>query len=194
MLALKAVPDHRGPNAFHPLESILALAVCAMLCGRTSVLAISGWGKTYGPRLSRVLGFRRPYAPCNSTFHNTFRGLDAAAFEKALTKWLASTPPGKALAALEAVVGKEALAVDGKVLRGSHDGEVPAIALVAVFLHRAGQVVDQEEVPNGNELQAVKTVLKRVPLEGRIVTGDALQTQRDVTQIILKKKGTTLRR
>ena len=194
LLALRRVPDHRAANAFHPLASILALAVCAMLCGRTSILAISQWGETYGRRLSKALGFRRPYAPCNSTINNVFRALDVAAFEKALSAWLASTPPTKVRTELEAVLGKEALAVDGKVLRGSHDGEAPAMALVAAFLHRTGQVVDQEKVPQGDELQAVRTVLKRVPLEGRVVTGDALQTQRDVTETILEKGGPTSRR
>ena len=111
-----------------------------------------------------------------------------------LSAWLASMPPAKARAELEAVLGKEALAIDGKVLRGSHDGKAPAMALVAAFLHRTGQVVDQEKVPQGDELQAVRTVLQRVPLEGRVVTGDALPTQRDVTETILEKGGPTSRR
>ena len=169
LLALKQVPDHRGPNTTHPLASILAVGGCAMLCGQTTVSKISHWGKIHGRRLSKILGFRRPFTPCNSTFHYIFRDLDVTAFQKVLSDGLASLAPAKVRAELEAVLGKEARAVDGKVVRGSHDGKVPAIALVAVFLHPTGPVVDQERVPGGNELQAVKTVLKRVPLEGRIV-------------------------
>ena len=193
--ALRAVPDHRAPNSIHPLESILAMAVCAMLCGRTSELGITEWGESHGKRLAKALGFTRDYTPCNSTLHYTFRKLDVAAFQKALNDWLASTTPGQVRAELEAVVGKEALALDGKTLRGAHGApDTPGVALVAAFSHQGGQVLDQEPVPKGDELQAVRAIVDRLPLNARIVTGDALQTQRDVTQTILEKGGTTFSR
>lgn len=187
--ALGAVPDHRAPNSIHPLASILAMAVCAMLCGATSVLAISQWGRRHGKRVAKALKFRRPYTPCNTSFHYVFRALDALAFEKAVTSWLAGVAPNEVHAELEAVVGKQAVAIDGKTLCGSSEGpDVPAVALVAAFLHNGGQVLEQEAVVGGDELETVRTVLKRMPLENRIVTGDALQTQRDISAMIVGKK------
>ena len=93
--ALRAVPDHRAPNTIHPLASMLAMSVCAMLCGCTSQLAITQWGETHGPRLANALGFSRPYTPCNTTFHYTFRRLDVAAFQQALNGWLPSITPAQ---------------------------------------------------------------------------------------------------
>jgi hypothetical protein len=193
--ALRAVPDHRAANTIHPLASILTMAVCAMLCGRTSVLSITEWGETYGKRLAKVLQFKRPYTPCNTTLHYVFRDLDVDAFQRAVSTWLQARTPKQARAELEAVLGKEAMSLDGKTLRGSQDGpDVPAVALVAAFLHQNGQVLDQQRISDGDELQAVRTLLQRLPLDHRIVTGDALHTQRDVTTTILEKKGPTSRR
>ena len=190
--ALRAVPDHRAPNTIHPLESILAMAVCAMLCGRTSQLGITQWGEIHGERMAKALGFTRPYTPCNTTLHYLFRRLDVFAFQKVLNRWLRLMRPAQVFAELEAIAGKEALAIDGKALRGADD--VPGVALVAAFTHQGGQVLDQEPVPDADELQAVRTLVERLPLQNRIVTGDALQTQRDVTQTILEKGGTTFSR
>ena len=169
------------------------MAVCAMRCGCSSVLAISPWGRDHGPRISKAWKFKRSPLPCNSTLPYVFRELDVDAFQKVVGPWLESTPPDEVHAALEAVGGKQAMALEGKTLRGSDQGpEAPAVALVAAFLHRSGQVVDQEKVPEGDELAATRALLPRVDLEGRIVTGDALLTQRDVSQTILEKGGTTV--
>ena len=193
--ALRAVPDHRGPNTIHPLESILAMAVCAMLCGRTSELAITEWGESQGERLAKALGFSRPYTPCNSTLHYILRKLNVPAFQAALNAWLASQTPAGVRRQLEAIAGKEAIALDGKTQRGARIlPNAPGVALVAAFSHQGGQVLEQESVVEGDELQAVRDVLERLELKGRIVTGDALQTQRDVTLAILEKKGTTFSR
>src|SRR6266540_2715827 len=95
--ALRQVPDHRAPNTVHPLASILAMAVCAMLCGATSMLAITQWSEAHSKRLVKALGFSRPYTPCNSALYYVFRDLDVGAFQKVLNQWLASTTPDQAL-------------------------------------------------------------------------------------------------
>ena len=116
---------------------------------------------------------------------------DVASFQRVLNDWLASTTPAQARTTLEAVLGKQAVALDGNLRGASKPPDAPGIALVAAFLHHGGQVVDQEPVWKGDELQAVRTVVERMDLEDRIVTGDALQTQRDISQKVVKKKGTT---
>ncbi len=49
MEVLAAFPDPRSAHGRrHPIGAVLALAVCAMLCGARSLYAISQWGRDQG--------------------------------------------------------------------------------------------------------------------------------------------------
>jgi hypothetical protein len=80
------------------------------------------------------------------------------------------------------------LAVDGKTLRGIHGEEVPGVHLVAVYSPRKEVVLTQIAVgEKENELTATKQALAEVSLEDKIVTGDALQTQREIGKTVCEK-------
>lgn len=177
------LPDPRsGHGRRHPLGAILGLAICAMLCGSRSLYAISQWGRDQGQDVSEALGFTRERTPCVSTLHQVFSRLDREAFELLLGQWLQER-------GLEA---GEALAIDGKRLRGIHGEQLPGVHLVAAYAHRSGIVVGQQAVGHKrNELEAVYRLLKRLDLDGKVVTGDAQFTQREVCQRIVAKGGTT---
>ena len=177
------LPDPRsGHGRRHPLGAILGLAICAMLCGSRSLYAISQWGRDQGLEVSRALGFTRERTPCVSTLHQVFSRLDREAFEGLLEQWLGER-------GLEA---GEALAIDGKRLRGIHGEQLPGVHLVAAYAHQSGIVLGQQAVAHKrNELEAVYQLLARLDLKGRVVTGDAQFTQREVCQRIVAKGGTT---
>ncbi len=64
--------------------------------------------------------------------------------------------------------------------------------LVAAYAHQAGIVVGQQAVgEKRNELDAVAGLLGQLDLEGRVVTGDAQFTQREVCQRVVAQGGTT---
>lgn len=177
------LPDPRsGHGRRHPLGAILGLAICAMLCGSRSLYAISQWGRDQGLEVSRALGFTRERTPCVSTLHQVFSRLDREAFEELLEQWLGAR-------GLEA---GEALAIDGKRLRGIHGEQLPGVHLVAAYAHQSGIVLGQQAVAHKkNELEAVYQLLARLDLKDRVVTGDAQFTQREVCQSIVAKGGTT---
>ncbi len=177
------LPDPRsGHGRRHPLGAILGLAICAMLCGNRSLYAISQWGRDQGLEVSGALGFTRERTPCVSTLHQVFSRLDREAFEELLEQWLGER-------GLEA---GEALAIDGKRLRGIHGEQLPGVHLVAAYAHQSGIVLGQQAVAHKrNELEAVYRLLSRLDLKDRVVTGDAQFTQRDVCQRIVAKGGTT---
>ena len=131
---LAGVPDPRSARGIrHPLAAILTLAVCAMLGGARSLYAIAQWGREH-PELAQALGFDRRKTPCQATLHHVFRRLDVEAFEAALGRWAqGSLRPGE-----------EAIAIDGKALRGIHGGEIPGVRLVAAYAPEAGLVVGQK--------------------------------------------------
>ena len=89
--ALATLPDvRRGQGRVHPLDGMLALAVCALLCGCRSLYAIGQWGQDCGPESRLALGLRRDRGPSVATLHRAFRRLDHAAFEQVLGEWVAA--------------------------------------------------------------------------------------------------------
>lgn len=187
--ALAAVPDPRQPYGWDPvhpplpLAALLQLTVAATLCGSRSLLAIAQWGRerqAEEPTLLTDLGLPPGRSPCVATLHRVFKALDVAAFERVLGTWLGRT----------GVESTEPIAVDGKTLRGVHGAGVPGVHLVAAYTHRAGAVLAQVRTGGkGQELAAAKAVLQEVPLAGRLVTGDALLTQRELCEQIVQAEG-----
>lgn len=187
--ALAGVPDPRRPYGWRPecpplpLVGLLQLTVVATLCGARGQLAVAQWGRERledDPEMLVALGLLPGRSPCVATLHRVFKALDGAAFEAALGGWLART----------GVKPRDAVAVDGKALRGSERETVPGTYLVAAYAHAAGAVLAQvRSGGKGHELAAAKQVLKAVPLAGRLVTGDALLTQRDLCEQIVAARG-----
>src|SRR5205085_3054047 len=122
---LAEVPDPRSRHGLiHPLPAILALAVLAMLRGCKGPVAIAQFGRDYGTPLAHALGFRRGKTPAPSCLSETFSRLDPVAFEAALSRWIQSRSQAAQSKADQDRQEKEPLAIDGKTLRGSKDGEL----------------------------------------------------------------------
>jgi hypothetical protein len=84
------------------------------------------------------------------------------------------------------------LAIDGKTLRGTAKQGAPGAHLLSAVTHRLGITLGQWPVSEkSNEITAVRNLLQALILEGRVITVDALLTQRTVAQTIRKKGGTT---
>ena len=188
---LAEIPDPRQARGKrYPLAAVLALACVAMLCGYRSYGAIAEWGCNYGAEVLRVLGFAGANAPCAATLYLIFRALDRAALEVALGRWaesvLAATPAPEGRGA---EVG-EGLACDGKALRGSRKQGAPGAHLLSVVSQRLGGTVAQAAVDDKtNEIPVLPEVLRGILLEGRVVTMDALLTQRAVAEAVLEGGG-----
>lgn len=182
-----AIPDFRKPRGKrHPFTAIFALACCAMLCGYRSYSAMAEWGRNYGARLAQALGFTHD-TPCAATLHTIFRRVNRDEFEAHLGAW-ADSVVGSLPAAPE--TPEVAMALDGKTLRGSKKQGAPGTHLLSALAHHVGVTLAQHAVDDKtNEITAVETLLCQLVLEGRIVTMDALLTQRHVAQTIVDKGG-----
>ena len=133
--ALERVPDPRSAHGRrHPLSAILALSVCAMASGARSLYAIAQWGRMQDPATLEVLGFTRDRTPAVSTLHNVFSNMDVDAFECVLGEWIES----------QSGETEEAIAIDGKALRGIHGDELPGVRLVSAYSHHRGLVMGQK--------------------------------------------------
>jgi hypothetical protein len=159
---------------------MLGLVTLGLLLGRRSLDALAQLGRSYGPPLAHALGFTRGQTPSKSSLSRTLRRLDAAAFEHALTRWIGSRLPPEA----------EVLNLDGKTLKGSRDGDIPGQHLVAVYAPYVQAVLGQMRVESKtNEHKAALRLLGLLPLQGRVVTGDALFCQRDLGAAVVAAGG-----
>lgn len=187
--ALAQVPDPRRPYGWRPehaplpLVGLLQVTVAATLCGARSLYAIAQWAderRQDAPELLEALGLPAGRRPCVATLHRVFKRLDIAAFEAVLGAWLQQT----------GVAPSDPVAVDGKTLRGIHGEQIPGVHLVGAYAHEAGALLAQVcTAGKGQELAAAKAVLAAIPLRGRLVTTDALLTQREVAAQVVASGG-----
>jgi predicted transposase YbfD/YdcC len=179
-------PDfRRNRGQRHALAAILALACRAMLCGSRRYTAIAEWGRNYGARLMRALGFPRP-PPGAAPLHTVWRRGDreemeakrGAGAESLLHE--APAPPNTA----------ESLASAGKTWRGRQKQGAPGAPLLSALAPRLGVTLAQQAVAAQTKASpAAIDLLRQLVLEGRGVTMDALRTQRPIAQQIVAAGG-----
>ncbi len=178
---LATLPDPRKPRGSrHPLPALLNLTAVALLAGMRSLEAIAQFGRDQGLPFRLLLGFTRLEAPCKGCLSYLFRRLDIAAYEHALARWVVARCPDLG----------EAIALDGKTLRGSARRGVPGVHLLAAYAPRVTAVLGQLRVAaKTNEHKAALELLGLLPLEGKVVTGDAMFCQKDVCAKVLEGGG-----
>jgi hypothetical protein len=181
---LAQVPDPRSSSGRrHPLVAMLAHACCAILCGCRGYAAIVQWGRDQPIELMHRLGYRRRPASFGA-FQALFTRLDPATLEAALLDWAAHVLGSRPADALEAV------ALDGKSVRGSRTALAAAVHLLAAMDQRTGCVLGQMRVEDKtNEHKAALVLLEGIVLRGRVVTGDAIFCQRDLSGQVLAQGG-----
>jgi len=158
----------------HPLVTILSLSVAAVICGARSYIAIAEWAFSLSREtLLRFGCTRKP--PSEPTIRRMLQMIDVEAFDGAIGSWLIGMLPSP-----------EAIALDGKTLRGSGDRKVH---LLAAVVHKEGVVIGQTDVDTKtNEITRVAPLLAGMDIEGAVVTGDALLTQREIARHLVEDK------
>jgi hypothetical protein len=117
--------------------------------------------------------------PCAAPCCLLFRKLDRAPFAAVLGAWAAAVLAATATAA----DAPDGLARDGKTLRGSRTHGAPGAHLLSAVRHRLGMTTGQVAVADTtNAIGMVASLLRGLLVEGRVVTMDALLTQREVAQ------------
>jgi len=165
----------------YPLPAILTLCSVAMLCGCRSLYAIAQFGRDRGKHFAAALGFTRQTTPCCTTLHYLFAALDTEAFESAVSRWTCAAAQSR---------GWTAVSLDGKTLRGTTDVQLPAVHLLAAYAHEADVVLRQLPVDaKTNEHKTAMSLLDLISVAGKVVVGDAMFCQRDLSRKIRVKKG-----
>lgn len=177
---LRTVVDPRKRRGVrHSLISILAIAICASLSGARSFEAIAQWASELSRDALRRLGGKRNTPPSEKCFRLTLQRLDAAELDRTIGSWLIR----------HNLLADKAIAIDGKTLRGAHDGERAAPHLLSAVLQREGIIVAQQEVgEKTNEIPCIQPLLKGLDIEGAVVTADAMHTQQETARFLVEEK------
>jgi len=182
---LKLIPDPRGRKGRqHSLISILGITACAIFSGAQSFQAIHDWACTLSKKQLLKLRCRKKSPPGLTTFKDLFYKLDADNFDQKINDWLS-------MQALKNSRAK-AIAVDGKVVRGSkkRNKTNSAIQLLSALLHKENIVIAQKSIEaKTNEIPELKNLLQPMDLKGVFVTFDALHCQKETMNFIEKKGG-----
>ena len=185
--SLHKIPDPRhAQGRRHPLVAMLAFMCVAMLCGYRRDSAMADWGRCYGQKRARALGFTRDTTPWAATWYHVLRRLDRALGEATLGAWaesvLTAVPP--------APDEPDGMAIAGKTLRGSRRQGAPAAPLRSGLSHRLGLTLWQQAVADKtHEIPVLEAVWHGLSVEGGVITVDAWRTQRAIAEAIVHGGG-----
>src|SRR3981081_4600003 len=146
-------------NQRHPLDSVVVIALLAVLAGAGGPTAIARWAALKEELLLQGLDLPNG-VPRKDVFHRVLIVLKPAAFQACFASWLQSL---RTEAVAETGVERSVLAVDGKTLRRSHDRTKGLGALHSVSVWGGeyglslGQVACDEK---SNEITAIPELLR----------------------------------
>jgi predicted transposase YbfD/YdcC len=159
----------------HDLLDLIAVALCAVICGADSWPDVERYGRAKEPWLRRFLALPNGI-PSHDTFGRVFARLDPEQFGACFAGWVAEVARR---------LGLGHVAIDGKALRGAHDrrhGQA-ALHLVSAWATEAHLALGQEAVGGkSNEITAIPRLLALLDLEGALVTIDAMGCQTEIAQ------------
>jgi predicted transposase YbfD/YdcC len=173
--------DVRGIR--YSLPTILTFVTLAKLAGENTLVGIADWVKYRIDELSEALALTKKRAPVATTYSRILAtAVDATEVEGVVQTFFACQP--KAGQSVH-------LILDGKELRGTIEaGHTHGTRLVAAFLPAEGWVLCQVQVaPGENEIRASLQLLKTLDLRGKIVSGDAMLAQRNLSRVIVEQGG-----
>ena len=178
---IQQVEDPRKKRGIrHQVAVVLGIAVCAVVCGARSFRAIGDWAQALRQRDLKRFGSKREEAPSEPTIRRVVQSIDAEEFDRRIGQWVMR----------QRLVQGKGLAIDGKTLRGSRDGEgTAAVHLLSAVVHKEGIVVGQQRVDSKtNEITRVKPLLEQLDIEGGVLTADALLTQKEIAEYVVTEK------
>jgi predicted transposase YbfD/YdcC len=179
----QALSDRRKPRGIrYSLATILVLIMMAKLCGENHCMGIAEWAKHRGALLVDLLQLKRKKMPHHSTYRRILAEVvNVEEIEKMSSAFLGG----------KKYFGKQALlAFDGKVLRGTLDDHQNGTYLLAAYLPSEGIVLMEVAVEGkGSEIPTAPKLLRQVDLREKVVMGDALHTQRQVSTQIVEAGG-----
>ena len=173
------MPDPRVERTkLHKLEDILAITICAVICGAEGWNEIELFGHSKQQWFKTFLKLPNGI-PSHDTFGRVISSIRPDDFEQRFQKWTL---------AIAQNTGEKVIAIDGKTLRRSFDNANSKAAIHMVSAWACdnkmifGQIATDEK---SNEITAIPKLLEMLVLEGSVVTIDAMGCQKKIAEKII---------
>ncbi len=164
----------------HDLLDIVAITICAVICGADSWVDVEKYGAAKHDWLRGFLKLPNG-VPSHDTFGRVFAALAPDQFRACFAAWVAEVAE---------VVGVKHVAIDGKTLRGSRSRGRSALHLVSAWAAGNHLTLGQEAVDEkSNEITAIPRLLAALDLTGALVTSDAMGCQREIAGQVVARGG-----
>ena len=149
----------------HKLIDIMVILICAGICGLDDWEDIAEFGVVHFEWFKKFLELAYGI-PSHDTFERVFKWINPDEFKNCFIRWISS---------ICKITNDEIVAIDGKTVRGSKDGNKAAIHMVNVWASENQLVLGQLKVnEKSNEITAIPELLKILEISGAIVTIDAM--------------------
>lgn len=163
----------------HKLIEIIFTAVVATIANANTWIEVEAFAEAKEEWLKKYISLENGI-PSHDTFERVFENLDSEAFNKAFIDWT-HTISGNSEGRI--------IAVDGKTVRRSHDGEKNAIHIVNAWVDENDLIIGQlKTFEKSNEITAIPELLDLLFIKDSIITIDAMGTQKKIAEKIIEKE------
>ena len=168
-------------NQKYPFLEIIFLTMSAVVSGAEGWTEIKQFGDYHLAWLRKYLPFKQGI-PVDDTIARVVRRLSPIQLNDIFINFVNE---------IRAVQGVEQIAIDGKTLRHSFEGDTQqALHSITVWNKTRGLVLAQQKSPGWkNEQQGVLEILDSLILKEAVVSVDAINTQKKIAEKIIGKKG-----
>ena len=183
-VALEQVNDkRRARGKRYTIGILLIVVILAKLSGEDTPYGMAEWAKLRSKQLQELFSYHRPVKPSNKTLQRLAdTSLEDKDLQATIKHYLHQHHGGQQ---------SVQIIIDGKTLRGTiPKGKTRGVHLLAAYLPEEGVVLLQIEVgQKENEIVAAPQLLRQLDLKGRVVSGDAMFAQREISVTVLAQGG-----
>ncbi|VEB33731.1 Transposase IS4 family protein [Legionella cherrii] len=170
-----------GGRCTYSLLSILVIVLCGLVCGCDGWKAMELLAKTRKRWLSRWIDLSEG-VPSHQTLARVFSLIDPIEFERCLHEWVGG---------ICALFTDDVIAIDGKTTRGSSHkrSNKKATHLINAYSSRLATVLGSTVTPDkSNEIKGIPLLLKTLNIKDKVITIDAMGTQKGIAKLIRLKE------
>lgn len=184
----KLTDKRRAQGKRYSLALLLTCVLLAKMAGETTLQAITEWIRLRSAWLQEVLPQTRAQFPCAATYSKVLRGIDPEQVNQLLMDLVTRVRAGKR------VEGEHThVVLDGKTLRGTQGHLVEdqrKMHQMNLYEAETGIVLKQRMIAEkAGELTHMKDFLTPTLLKERIISADALSTQKEFCQEVIASGG-----